>query len=51
MEYAQTHLIKQLNALEQCMLVDVLCRAGDIALAGKIAERMQLFQDANGQKG
>jgi hypothetical protein len=42
LEYAKAHLIKELNSMEQCMLVDVLCRTGDITLAGKIAERMQL---------
>jgi hypothetical protein len=49
--YTQSHLINDLNALEQCMLVDVLCRTGDAALAGKIAERMQLAQDHYGKKG
>jgi len=33
------------------MLIDVLYRTGDVALAGKIAERMQLEQDHKGKKG
>jgi len=37
--------------MEQCMLVDVLCKTGDVDTAGKIAEKMQLAQHHLGKKG
>jgi hypothetical protein len=44
-------LISQLNSMEQCLLVEVICKSGDVKTALAIADRMQMQQDAFGLKG